>query len=61
MEKKQKNKYPQFKFWSLTHDMEMFLLRSVTSLRSKNFKLFVESPEEMLPFFFALDHLNYAS
>ena len=60
MEKKQKNKYPQFKFWSLTHDMEMFLLRSVTSLRSKNFKIFVESLEEMLPFFFALDPLNYA-
>ena len=40
--------------------MEMFLLRFVRSLRSKNFKLFVESLEEMLPFFFALDHLNYA-
>ena len=55
------NKYPQFKFWSLTRNMEMFLLRSVISLRSKNFKRFVESPEEIQPFFFALDHLNYAS
>ena len=40
--------------------MEILLLHSVTSLRSKNFKFFVESLEEMLPFFFALDHLNYA-
>ena len=54
------NKYPQFKFWSLTHNMEMLLLRSVRSLRSKNFKLFVESLEEIVPFFFAIDHLNYA-
>ena len=51
------DKYPQFKFWSLTRDMEMLLLRFVRSLRSK---LFVESLEEMLPFSFALDHLNYA-
>ena len=54
------NKYPQFKFWSLTRNMEMLLLRFVRSLRSKNFKLFVESLEQMLPSFFALDHLNYA-
>ena len=54
------NKYPQFKFWSLTCDMEMLLLHFARSLRSKNFKLFNESLEEMLPLFFALDHLNYA-
>ena len=53
------NKYPQFKFWSLTPNMEMLLLRFVRSLRFKNFKIFVESLEEMLPFFFVLDHLNY--
>ena len=38
----------------------MLLLRFVRSLWSKNFKIFVESLEEMLPFSFALDHLNYA-
>ena len=40
--------------------MEMLLLRFVRLFRSKNFKLFVESLEEMLPFFFKLDHLNDA-
>ena len=40
--------------------MEMLLLHFVKSRRSKNFKLFVESLEKMLSFFFALDHLNYA-
>ena len=40
--------------------MEMLLLRFAKSLRSKNFKLFVESLEQMLPLFFPLDHLNYA-
>ena len=54
------NKYPHFKSWSLTLDMEMVLLRFVRSLCFKNVKLFVESLEEMLPFSFALDHLNYA-
>ena len=53
------NKYPQFKFWSLTRDLEMLLLRFVRLLRSKNFKLFVKCLEEILTFSFALDHLNY--
>ena len=53
--KRNKEKYPQFMFWSLTPDMEMLKLRSVRSIRSRNFKLFVESLEEMLPLFFALD------
>ena len=38
----------------------MLSLRFVRFLRSKNFKLFAESLEEMLPFFFVLDHLNHA-
>ena len=47
-------------FWSLICDMEMLKLRSVRSIRSRNFKLLVESLEKMLPLFFALGHLNYA-
>ena len=54
------DKYPQFNFWSLIRSMDMLLLRFVRSLESKNFKLFVEPFEEMLPFSFTLDHLNYA-
>ena len=54
------DKYPQFNFWSLIRSMDMLLLRFVRSLESKNFKLFVEPFEEMLPFCFTLDHLNYA-
>ena len=38
----------------------MLSLRFVRFLRSKNFKLFAESLEETLPFFFVLDHLNHA-
>ena len=54
------SKHPQFKSWSSKCDMEMLLLHFVRSLRSKNVTLFVESLEEMLPFCFVLDHLNYA-
>ena len=39
--------------------MEMLLLCFVRSFRSKNFKLFVESLEGMIPLFFALDYLSY--
>ena len=46
-------------FWSLTLDMEMLKLRSLRSIRSRNFKLFVESLEKIVPLF-ALGHLNYA-
>ena len=54
------SKHPQFKSWSSKCDMEMLLLHFVRSLRSKSVTLFVESLEEMLPFCFVLDHLNYA-
>ena len=54
------SKHPQVKSWSSKCDMEMLLLRFVRSLRSKNVTLFVESLEEMLPFCFVLDYLNYA-
>ena len=53
------DKSPQFNFWSLIRSMDMLLQGFVRSLGSKNFKLFIESFEEMLPFSFTLDHLNY--
>ena len=53
------DKSPQFNFRSLIRSMDMLLQGFVRSLGSKNFKLFVESFEEMLPFSFTLDHLNY--
>ena len=43
------NKYPQFKFWSLTHNMEILLLRSMRSLRSKNFKFFLNLLKKWYP------------
>ena len=60
LEKSKGKIYSQFKFWSLTGDMELLLLCCVRCLRFRDFKLFVESWEKILPFFFALNHLNYA-
>ena len=57
---KKESEIPHFKFWSMTRDMELLLLRYVRSLRTGFFDLYMKSLDEMLPWFFALDHGNYA-
>lgn len=56
---KKEKKYPWFKLWSLTRDMKLPLLHIVRFLRSRNFKLFVESLEEMASFFFAPSFFSF--
>ena len=51
---------PQFAFWSLTLYLEIFYLQFVRSLRSADFKLYVQCLGEFLPWMFALNHSNYA-
>ena len=51
---------PQFHFWYLTMQLELFLLIFLRSIRQANFSLFVDSIAKMLPWFFALNHHNYA-
>ena len=57
---KKEKQYPQFKFWSLTKELELLLLRFVRSFRASDFDLYIKCLDEMLPWFFALDHGNYA-
>lgn len=56
----QEEKYPQFRFWSITLKLEMLLLQFVRSIRSTDFSLYKESMNKLLPWFFAMDHTNYA-
>ena len=51
---------PQFQFWSVALKMEMDYLLFLQSIRSSNFKLYVESIGKFLPWIFAFDDVHYA-
>lgn len=57
---KQEEKSSMFHYWSLILDLQMLLLVFVGALRSGNFELYLQSLQKMAPWFFALDHINYA-
>ncbi|KAK0070055.1 hypothetical protein Bpfe_000038 [Biomphalaria pfeifferi] len=50
---------PTFKYWTLVLQLEMILLVFVASLRDGNFTLYLQTLEELAPWFFALDQQNY--
>ena len=52
--------YPQFRYWSISLKMELNLLVFLKSVRSGNFSLYKNALKSLLPWFFALDHYNYA-
>ena len=56
--KKQSDEINMFKYWSLVIDVELLMCRFVRSLRY--FHLYVQVCDELCPWFFALDHSNYA-
>ena len=58
--KEKKRRHPQFLYWSLVMDLELSVLTFVRSLRTSNFHLYVQTLEELLPWFFLLDHYHYA-
>ena len=51
---------PQFHFWYLTLQLELLLLVFVRSLREANFELYIDAVSKIVPWFFGLDHTNYA-
>ena len=51
---------PQFHFWYLTLRLELLLLTFVRSFREANFQLYIDAVTQIVPWFFALDHPNYA-
>ncbi len=53
-------KYPTFKFWEIIRQFEILVCIFIRAHRTRNFKLFVETLEALVPWFFALDHINYA-
>lgn len=57
---KRTNECPLFQFWSITLTFELSILILVRSIREGNFKLYILALKQLLPWFFALDHINYS-
>ena len=49
-----------FQFWYINLQPELMLLLFVRSLREANFQLYVDTLSKMIPWFFALDYVNYS-
>ena len=47
-------------YWFTVIDLQAILFMFVRSVRESNFKLYFETLNHMLPWFFSLDHTNYA-
>ena len=54
------SKSPTFRFWDIILNFEMMVLVFIRAHRTKNFKLYVETLEQLVPWFLALDRINYA-
>ncbi|EDO32802.1 predicted protein [Nematostella vectensis] len=51
---------PTFRFWNAILHYQMLVLLVVRAQRQRNFVLYVEALEKLVPLFFVLDHVNYA-
>ena len=47
-------------YWFTVTDLIVMLFMFVRSLRESNFRLYMQILSKMLPWFFALDHINYS-
>lgn len=51
---------PTFHYWDQVLQLQQCLLVFVRAIRERNFELYICALEEMIPWFFALGHFNYA-
>ena len=51
---------PQFKFWSIILKLELEIMINVRSLREGDFMLYIDALTNIVPWFLALGHTNYA-
>ena len=51
---------PQFHYWAIALELELTVLLFIRSIREGNFNLYVSSLKKLAPWYFALDHPNYA-
>ena len=58
--KRMVNRSPTFQYWNIVLEFEILAFTFIRAHRLKSFDLFVKSLESLAPWFFALDHVNYA-
>ena len=51
---------PTFLYWNLVCKYEKLILVFVRAHREKNFSMYIAVLEQLVPLFFALDHIHYA-
>ena len=57
---RRKQSCPQFQFWATALELEICVLIYVRFLREADFALYLDALTELVPWFCALDHTNYA-
>ncbi len=55
-----KTECPQFLYWFTCLELELLVFSFVRSLRTGNFDLYVNTLTKLTPWFFSLNHTNYA-
>lgn len=51
---------PQYRFWEITLNLELLVLQLVRATRTGAVQLYIQALSRLVPYFFALDHHNYA-
>ncbi len=51
---------PTFKYWDIIYQFEILMCIFIRAQRTGNFNLYLDALEALVPWFFALDHINYA-
>ena len=59
-QKQQCEASPLFKYWHQILQLELLILVFIRSIRTADFPLYIEAITQLLPWFFALDHIHYA-
>ena len=59
-QKEMRSKNPTFLYWDVILEFEMMAMIFIRAHRINDFKLCVESLENLVPWFLILDHINYA-
>ena len=52
--------HPQFYYWTTVMELELLMLQFIRLLREGNFYLYLDSLNQLAPWFFALDRVHYA-
>jgi len=52
--------YPQFQYWATMLELQLLVLMYVRSLQQASFTMYLDALTELVSWFHALNHTNYA-